>query len=139
MQKMKKLCDAAVERTGIGERVVFTGFVSDEELDILLRGADVFVYPSLYEGFGIPILEAMKVSTPVVASNVTAMPEVAGDSAVLVDPESVDDIAAGMARMMANTDEKEQLVAKGKARAEQYSWARNCDEYLAIYERVAGR
>ena len=97
---------------------------------------DVFVYPSLYEGFGIPILEAMKVDTPVVCSNVTAMPEVAGDAAVLVDPLQVDEIAAGMARLMSDTDLRKNLVEKGRRRSSEYSWNRNCEEYLEIYQRA---
>jgi glycosyltransferase involved in cell wall biosynthesis len=78
-EKMKKMCDATIAEVGMENRIIFTGFVSEKELDILLRIADVFVYPSLYEGFGIPILEAMKLGAPVITSNVTAMPEVAGD------------------------------------------------------------
>jgi len=80
-EKMKKMCDATIAEMGMENRVIFSSFVSEKELDILLRIADVLIYPSLYEGFGIPILEAMKLGTPVITSNVTAMPEVAGDAA----------------------------------------------------------
>ena len=85
--------DAAVAESGVGDRIAFTGFITEDELDNLLRKADVFIYPSLYEGFGIPILEAMKVGTPVVTSNATAMPEVAGDAGVVVDPYDVEAMA----------------------------------------------
>ena len=88
---MKKLCDDAVEKTKMQDRVIFTGFISDEELDSLMRRTLCLIYPSLYEGFGLPLLEAMKVGTPVITSNVTAMPEVAGDAAILVNPYSIDD------------------------------------------------
>ena len=84
--KMKKLCDAVVKETEMEKRVIFTGFISDEELDSLLRRADFLVYPSLYEGFGLPTIEAMQVGTPAITSNVTGTAEVAGDAAILVDP-----------------------------------------------------
>ena len=137
-EKMKKQCDAAVAEAEIEDRVVFTGFISDRDLDILLRNADVFVYPSLYEGFGIPILEAMKVGTPVVTSNVTAMPEVAGDAGLLVDPTNVRDMARQIGRMLNDIALCKNLVAKGHERSADYSWSKNCEQYLAIYEELAG-
>ncbi|GAH18898.1 unnamed protein product, partial [marine sediment metagenome] len=96
--KMKKRCDMVLRKAGIGEDVMFTGFISNEDLDSLFRIADFFIYPSLCEGFGIPILEAMQAGTPVITSNVSAMPEVAKGAALLIDPYDINSIAEGMVK-----------------------------------------
>jgi glycosyltransferase involved in cell wall biosynthesis len=134
--KMKKLCDVAVKETGMETRVVFTGFIPDVELDSLMRRADFLVYPSLYEGFGIPILEAMKVGTPVITSNLTAMPEVAGGAAVLVDPYNIEEMVSEMSKLLQNNELCEELVKKGVERASHYSWERTSGQYLELYKEV---
>jgi glycosyltransferase involved in cell wall biosynthesis len=138
-EKMRKVCDAVIEESGMAVRVVLAGFVTEQELDILLRMARAFVYPSLYEGFGIPILEAMKVGTPVVTSNATAMPEVAGGAAVLIDPNRVDDMKDGISRVITDETLREDLVARGLKRSAEYSWKRTRDEYMALYRKVTGQ
>jgi glycosyltransferase involved in cell wall biosynthesis len=113
------------------------GFVSDETLGGLYRRAGALVYPSLYEGFGLPILEAMSVGTPVVTSDRGATAEVAGDAAVLVDPLSVREIADGLERVLdpsVNTD----LVESGRDRAAAFSWERTARQTVAVYRSVAG-
>lgn len=132
--KMKKLVDAAVRDTGMEGRVVFTGFISDEELDLLMRRALFLAYLSLYEGFGIPVLEAMKVGTPVLTSNLTAMPEVAGGAALLVDPHSIEDITLAMSRLLQENELRQNLIGKGKERASSYSWEGTAQSYLNLYE-----
>ena len=112
----------------------WAGRVSDEELAALYRGARCLVYPSLYEGFGLPVLEAMACGTPVVTSRGGATEEVAGDAAVLVDPLDVDAIAAGITEALARGEE---LRAKGLERAKAFSWDRVARETLAVYEGVA--
>jgi glycosyltransferase involved in cell wall biosynthesis len=134
--KMKKLCDAAVKDTGMEKRVVFAGFIPDVELDSLMRRAAFLVYPSLYEGFGIPILEAMKVGTPVITSNLTAMPEVAGGAAVLVDPYNIEEMVSEMSKLLQDNDLREELVKKGVKRASHYSWERTSEQYLELYEEA---
>jgi len=136
--KMKALLDVVVDETGMGERVVFTGFVTDEELEALMRKTHFMIYPSLYEGFGMPLLEAMQVGTAVVTSNLTAMPEVAGGAALLVDPFDVDDITNTMAKLLGDDKLREELIRKGKEVAKVYSWKRTSEEYLALYESVRG-
>lgn len=137
--EQRAICDAAIDQAGMGDRVIFGGFVSEDELDMLLNRADVFIYPSLYEGFGIPILEAMKLSTPVVTSNVTAMPEVAGGAALLVDPYSVEDMAGAISRLLEDQQLRADLVAKGLIRAKEFSWEKNGRQYMDIYgELVTG-
>ena len=112
----------------------WAGRVSDEELAALYRGARCLVYPSLYEGFGLPVLEAMACGTPVVTSRGGATEEVAGEAAVLVDPLDVDAIAAGITEALARGEE---LRAKGLERAADFSWDRVARETLAVYAGVA--
>jgi glycosyltransferase involved in cell wall biosynthesis len=138
IERMKRLCDAAVRESGMEERVIFTGFISDEELDTLLRRADILVYPSLYEGFGIPVIEAMQVGTPVVASAIGGTAEVAGGAALLVDPYSIDEITSGMSRLLLDHDLRAELNRKGIQRASSYSWVRTSEKYLELYEELSG-
>jgi len=112
-----------IARNGMTESVHFVGLVSDAKLASLYRGATALVFASLYEGFGLPVLEAMACGTPVVTSNTTALPEVAGDAALLVDPTSVEQIASAMRRIVSDTPLRQQLHEKGLARAAQFSWA----------------
>ena len=119
-------------------RVVMTGYVSDRDKVALLSGAEALVYPSLYEGFGLPVLEAMAVGTPVLTSNVSGLPEVAGDAALLVPPHDVDAIAAGMERLLRAGELRERLAAAGAERVGRFRWedaARRTAEVL----RAAGR
>jgi glycosyltransferase involved in cell wall biosynthesis len=111
-----------IERNGVAEKVHFAGAVPEKNLPALYRGALALVFVSLYECFGLPILEAMACGTPVVTSNVTAMPEVAGDAALLVNPTSVEQIAEAMKRIVSDTSPRQQLREKGLARAAQFSW-----------------
>src|SRR5205807_10349704 len=111
-----------------GGDVGVVGRDSDEDLVALYRGAEVFCYPSLYEGFGLPVLEAMAAGTPVVCSNLSSVPEIAGDAAVLVDPLDVAAIRAGIEEAAARADE---LRAAGPKRAAEFSWARTAGETLA--------
>jgi glycosyltransferase involved in cell wall biosynthesis len=112
-----------IERYRVTTRVDFVGVVPEEELPSLYRGAEALIFPSLYEGFGLPIIEAMACGTPVVTADTTAMPEVAGDAALLVDPTSVEQIAAAMEQIVSDTSLRRQLREKGLARAAQFSWA----------------
>jgi glycosyltransferase involved in cell wall biosynthesis len=114
---------AHLERHAVVSRVHFVGTVPEPKLPSLCRGAVALIFPSLYEGFGLPILEAMACGTPVVTSNVTAMPEVAGGAAMLVDPTSVEQIAAAMEQIVSDTALRRQLREKGLARAPQFAWA----------------
>lgn len=115
---------AHIERLQLGSRVDFVGRVDEEKLPTLYRGADALIFPSLYEGFGLPLVEAMACGTPVVTSNVTAMPEVAGDAAVLVDPTSVDQIARAMEQIVSDDSLRNQLRQKGLTRVARFSWHR---------------
>lgn len=129
---------ALIDELGLGERVIRPGFVPDEDLPAVYNLADCLAFPSLYEGFGIPILEAMASGCPVVTTRTGCSPEVAGDAALLVDPRNVDEIAAGIARVLADHTLREDLIARGLEQAGRFSWKRAAAESLAVYERAAG-
>ena len=122
---------------GAGE-VVMTGPVTPEELDALYRAADVFVYPSLYEGFGLPVIEAMARGVPTVASSTSSVPEVAGDAAVGVDPRSVRQISGAIESVLGDLELAERLAARGRARAERFSWDETARLTLEVYAAVTG-
>lgn len=128
-----------VEENGLRERVVFAGFVEEEQLVLLYNRAALFVYPSLYEGFGLPPLEAMACGCPVIASNVTAMPEVLGDAALLVDPTSDRAIAEAMRRVLRGDELARELRVKGLRQVARYSWARAAEQTRAVYEEARVR
>jgi glycosyltransferase involved in cell wall biosynthesis len=124
---------AEAEQPAIQGRVKFIGFVPDDDLPALYTEAAALAYPSLYEGFGLPLLEAMACGTPTLTSNVSCLPEVAGDAAVLVDPLSVEAIAAGLAQCL---HEREAWVAKGFTRAAQFRWNDVAAQLLALYKTI---
>jgi glycosyltransferase involved in cell wall biosynthesis len=136
-EKMKRRCDKAVKYTGLAEKVIFTNFISERELDSLFRMTDFLIYPSLYEGFGIPILEAMKLGTPVITSNISAMPEVAGDAALLVDPYKVEDMTSAMDRLIKDKNLKDELRQKGIKQAELFTWERAAKSYIELYQKIS--
>jgi len=120
-------------------RVRTTGYLGEPELARWLAHADALVFPSLYEGFGLPVLEAMAAGIPVVCSAVTAIPEVAGDAAVYFDPRDPEDMAAKMALVGRDEALRARLAAAGRARAAEFSWDRSARQTLAIYRRVLTR
>ncbi len=131
-----KEIDAAFEQLGLENKVLFTGYLNNEDLPTLYSGAAAFVFPSLYEGFGIPPLEAMACGTPVVTSNVSSLPEVVGDAALTVDPYDVGALAAAIERALTDTALRAELRARGLARAAKFTWERAARETIAVYERV---
>lgn len=116
-----------LHKLGIQNRVEFIGQVTDEELAALYRGALALLFPSLYEGFGLPALEAMACGTPVLTSNVTALPEVVGDAGILIDPHDVGAIAEGIRRLVEDSALREELRRRGLERARQFSWDRTAE------------
>jgi glycosyltransferase involved in cell wall biosynthesis len=120
---------------GPGE-IVMTGSLAPDELDAVYRAADAFVYPSLYEGFGLPVIEAMVRGIPTAASNTSSVPEVCGDAAIGVNPRSVREIAAAIEALCTDVALAEKLAARGRARAERFSWDETARLTLAAYEQV---
>jgi glycosyltransferase involved in cell wall biosynthesis len=123
---------------GLENEVVFPGFVPDEDLPALYSAADLFVFPSLYEGFGLPVLEALACGTPVVASNAASLPEVAGDAALLVDPSNVEALVRAMQDVLNSSALQEDLRARGPRQAAKFTWQRAARETLAVYTSLFG-
>jgi glycosyltransferase involved in cell wall biosynthesis len=125
--------DECVSRFKLTNAVIEVGHVMTEHLPALYSAAEMLVFPSLFEGFGFPVLEAMACNTPVITSNVSALPEVAGDSAILVNPFSIEDIADAIYRIYSSAQLRQSLREKGLARAKHFSWARTARETLTAY------
>ena len=127
-----------VVRLGLGPRVRTLGYVSTRDLPALYRGAAAFVYPSFYEGFGFPVLEAMACGVPVVTYRTTSLPEVAGDAAILLDPPvAPETLADAITRVMRDPDLRRDLVARGHARVASFDWRRTASITAAVYESLA--
>uniref|UniRef100_UPI0025BAF438 glycosyltransferase family 4 protein n=1 Tax=Halovivax sp. TaxID=1935978 RepID=UPI0025BAF438 len=119
------------------ENVRHLGYVPAEDLPALYRTATAFVYPSLYEGFGLPPLEAMACETPVVASEAASIPEVVGDAALLVDPRDADEIASALERVLTDAKLRDELIDAGRARARAFSWRTSARRLADVFEEVA--
>ena len=117
-----------VERLGLSDRVIFPDFVSDDDLPALYVGARLFVYPSLYEGFGLPVAEAMACGVPVVSSNASSLPEVAGDAGLYFDPRDVDAMAGAIERALTDSALRADLSLRGLAQAKKFSWGKAAEE-----------
>lgn len=111
-----------IQKLGIESRIAFSGFMKESELSGLYTGAEGLLFPSLYEGFGLPVIEAMASGIPVLTSNTSSLPEVAGDAALLVNPESIDEIRVGIESLFYDNDLRAGLIAKGLERAKLFSW-----------------
>lgn len=127
-----------VVKTRMQQDVRFLGFVPVEVLRVFYSSAEVFVFPSLHEGFGLPPLEAMAQGTPVVVSNLSSLPEVVGNAAVMVNPDNVFDIARGVKRVLLDVDTRELLRERGLEQVKKYSWDRSVERVLQIYRQAAG-
>lgn len=125
-----------VRRLDLADRVVLTGYVPDDDLPALMSGAMAFVFPSLYEGFGLPVLEAMACGTPVLCSRVSSLPEVVGGAALLVDPLDADGLGEALARLVGDADLRRDLVIKGFQQLRHFSWRRCAEETLGVLEGV---
>lgn len=127
-----------VVKSGVEKDVVFTGYVPSADLPALYSGAAVFCYPSLYEGFGLPVVEAMACGAPVVAGNVSSLPEVAGEAALLVDPRSVRALTDALRALLSDEALAAETRRLGLAQAARFSWADTARRTLAVYEQVLG-
>jgi glycosyltransferase involved in cell wall biosynthesis len=128
-----------IEALGLRDAVVMPGYTDDADMPAIYGAADMLAFPSLYEGFGLPALEAMSVGCPVLTSSVSSLPEVAGDAAVLVDPTSVDAIDAAIERVLTDAALRASLVERGLRQAAKFSWARAAAEHLRLYRELAAR
>ena len=130
----------AAEKTAARLATVrYLGYIPERDLAPLTAAATVFAYPSLYEGFGFPVAQAMAAAVPVVTSNVSSLPEIAGDAAMLVDPRSVAELRDGLRRMLESPDLRRRFTLLGRARAERFRWSECAAKSLTFFQRVAGR
>ncbi len=127
---------AAVERLGLEGKVIFPGFIADEDLPALYNLADLFVFPSLYEGFGLPPLEAMACGTPVVSSDVSSLPEVVGEAGLMVEATDTEALAEVMKRVLEDNVLREEMIAKGLEQARQFTWEKAALKLLGLYEAL---
>lgn len=128
---------AAIERSKPASRITVAGYASSEDLAQWYARASIFAFPSLDEGFGMPLLEAMAAGVPVVASDGSATKEVAGDAAVLIDPENEDELAAALARVARDSDLRDRLIKRGLRRAASFTWQRAAAETWAVYRNLS--
>ncbi len=134
--KTKEL-DIAIATAQHRDRIHRPGFIDTADLPALICAARAFVWPSLYEGFGLPVLEAMACGTPVLTSNTTSLPEVAGDAALLVDPGDEDAIAEAMSKLSGDENLRQQLSNAGRKRAAAFTWHRCAEETLVVYRKIS--
>jgi glycosyltransferase involved in cell wall biosynthesis len=127
----------APQKFGVEKRVQFVDYVPEDMLPSLYSAADALAYPSLYEGFGLPVLEAMACGVPVLTSKTSSLPEVAGDAAILVDPTKVEEIAQGLARILLDERLRADLREKGIARARSFTWANSARGLISVFHRCA--
>lgn len=137
IQRQKNL-HSLIQQLRLENHVVFTGIVSDERLVHLYQDASVFVFPTLYEGFGLPVLEAMACACPVITSNTSSLPEIVGDSGILVDPLDALALSASVERVLTNLPLNERLRNAALQRAKQFSWDRTARETVDLYRKVVG-
>lgn len=126
-----------IARLGLDRHVMWTGYVAEDTLVALYNRAELFVFPSLYEGFGLPLLEAMACGTPVVSSNAASLPEVSGDAAILVDPRSATELATAIERVATDADLRRRLRERGFERAAQFSWRTLAAQTVEVLKRCA--
>lgn len=125
-----------VDKLNLKDHVIFTDYVDETDKPIIYNMAKLFVFPSLYEGFGIPVLEAMASSVPVIASNVSSLPEVAGNAVILVNPKDIEGIAKNIIKILSDDDLKNELVRKGHIQAQKFTWEASAEKLYNIYKEI---
>lgn len=118
------------------KKVIFTGYVEDNDTAVLMKGAEIFIFPSIYEGFGLPPLEAMACGTPVITSNVSSLPEVVGNAAITVNPFSTDEISDAIEYISLNENIKKELSEKGLQQAQKFTWENSANILLSVYKEL---
>jgi|Deesub1362A_J573_1020465.scaffolds.fasta_scaffold02187_3 glycosyltransferase involved in cell wall biosynthesis len=132
----KERLEILAKKLGLNEKVIFAGFVKNEDLPYYYSACDVFVFPSLWEGFGIPPLEAMACRKPVIATKAGSMPEILDDAAILVEPKNSKEIAHAVLKVLSEEKLRERLIEKGIKRVEKYKWSATAREYINVFENI---
>lgn len=135
--KNAEIFQAASQNPQLSSRIIFTGYLPDADLSAIYSGATAFVYPSLYEGFGLPPLEAMQCGVPVITSNTSSLPEVVGDAGILIDPTQEDDLCQAILKVVHNAQLRAELAERATWRASQFSWATCAQQTTQVYQVAA--
>ncbi|MBU4349100.1 glycosyltransferase family 4 protein [bacterium] len=125
-----------VEKLGLEDKVIFTGYVPDKDIPLLMNGAEIFVYPTFYEGFGLPLIEAMACGTPVISSNISSIPEVIGNAGILINPNDVEELNDAILKLLTSETLKNQLSKKGLKQARKFSWKTTAKKTVEIYNKI---
>jgi len=126
-------------RLGIAEKVIFTGFIDDKEKEHLMKGAKIFIYPSFYEGFGLPVLESISFGVPTITSNSSSMPEIAGSAALLIDPNRPDEIYSSISKLVSDKELYASLQKKGIEQASRFTWEKAASETIEVYSSLLNK
>ncbi len=137
-QRDRKKSLKLIRQLGLQEDIIFLGYVPEEDLSELYNMAELFVFPSFYEGFGLPVLEAMACGTPVITSRVSSLPEIGGNAAIMVNPDNIGDLAGAMHKVLGNEELKRKMIDKGLKRANLFSWRISAEKTLNICKTVYG-
>jgi glycosyltransferase involved in cell wall biosynthesis len=135
-KRIRAQLDKLVSKLNLEKCVIFIGYVNEETLGAIIKNAQLVCYPTLSEGFGFPILEAFGAGTPVISSNTSSIPEIAGKAALLVDPENVEEISNAIEKVLGNINLQKDMVKKGKAEYNRFSWEKCINEYLDLYNNT---
>jgi len=135
-QKDRKKLLNLIKQLGLQKEIIFLDYIPEEDLSKLYNIAELFVFPSFYEGFGLPVLEAMACGTSVITSNTSSLPEIIGDAGIMVNPKNIDSIARAMGEILTNERLREDMISKGLKRAGTFSWKIAAEETLKVYEKV---
>lgn len=135
-QKMRGVLENLIMKLGLIDSVIFTGYVDDSTLAAIIKNAEMICYPTLSEGFGFPVLEGFGAGIPVVSSNTSSIPEIAGKAALLVNPNSVSEIANAMEKVLDSPKLRKEMVSKGKEQYNKFSWERAANEYIDLYNNI---
>ena len=130
---------AFVKKNNLQDKIIFCGYVNDEILPVLYSGCDAFVYPSLYEGFGLPPLEAMSCKAPVITSNLTSIPEVTGDNAILINPYNINELEKALVTLLNDKALKKSLSEKGYLRSREFTWTGTAQNTLDAYKSLSSQ
>lgn len=131
-ERLTELC----EKNNIKSKVIFTGYIPEEDLPLFYNACEVFVYPSIYEGFGLPPLEAMSCGAPVITSKTTSIPEVVGDAGILIEPKSIEEMKESLINILSSEDIKRYYSSKGLLRSSQFSWKKTALKTLEVYNKL---
>lgn len=135
-KRMRVNLEKLVTKLNLGDSVIFTGYLDDSTLSAVIKSARLICYPTLSEGFGFPVLEGFRFEIPVISSNISSIPEVAGNAAMLINPESVDEITEAVGKVLENPEQAHEMVLKGKAQYNKFNWEKTVNEYLDLYNHI---